>query len=117
MGYEDLMNTARDVCRQSNVTETRTHRNKKETLLESVSQIQKQLSNSAQMFKQAFISAACHQNLQDELHSKLATHKDQLASIEQAIASLQNECLNDKEAMMFVLKTVAEGCGKRRRLR
>lgn len=98
-------------------TETQTHLANKESLLKSVAQIQQQLLHSAQMFAQDLISAACHQTLQDELNGKLASHKEQLASTEQAITRLQDAALNDKEAMMFALKLLAEGLGKRRRLR
>lgn len=66
------------------------------------------------MHQQALLSDTCFQSVLNSLSSELQAKEAKLTTIKQAITSSENPLRQYKEALMLVLKSVAEGCSRKR---
>ena len=112
--YDRMMERAHEVCESNNATEVASRQTEKKSLVESCQRIVQQLHSCNDMHKQALISDTCFQTVLQGLTSELQVKEAKLASIQQDIDTGKDPLALYREALMTVLKSVAEGCSRKR---
>lgn len=112
--YDRLFERAHVACISSNAAESAQRQTERQNLLQACERITDQVQNCIDMHKKALIGDPCFQTVHQGLTSELRVKQHKLAIIEQAIATSTNPVGQYKEALMMVLKLVAEGCSRKR---
>ena len=108
------MERAHGVCESNNANEVASRQTEKRSLVESCQRITQQLHSCNDMHKQALIGDTCFQTVLQGLTSELQSKEAKLASIQQDIDTSKDPLALYREALMMVLKSVAEGCSRKR---
>lgn len=99
---------------EANAAEMAEHIKTKQSLLQFCNQIRQQLQDCKESHKQGIMSDICFQTVDQSLSRELKAKEEKLAAACQAITGAEDPMCRYKEALMLVLKSVAEGCSRKR---
>ena len=108
--YERMMEQAFMVCSEASAAEAPEH----ERITQHLQRLRQQLKECQEMHDRAIMSDVCFEVVHRGLSSELQSKEQQLASTAQAITIGEDSVRRYKKALMFVLKSVAEGCSRKR---
>lgn len=102
------------VCSEANTAEVAEHKQTKQRLQQFCSQLRQQLQGYKEAHIQGVMSDVCFQTVYHSLSCELKAKGEKLSAACEAIESAENPKSQFKEALMWVLKSVAEGCSRKR---
>lgn len=97
-------------CSEASAAEEPEH----ERLTQYTQQIHEQLQQCKEMHQLGMMSNACFQAVSQGLTRELEAKEKQLADTAKAITMGKDSLRRYKKALMYVLKSVAEGCSRKR---
>ena len=112
--YDRAMDLGMKVCSEANAAEVAEHQQTKQRLQQFCSQLRQQLQGYKEAHIQGVMSDMCFQTVYHSLSSELKAKEEKLTAACEAIESANNPTSQFKEALMWVLKSVAEGCSRKR---
>lgn len=100
------------VCSEANAAEVAEHQQTKQMLQQFCMQLRQQLQGYKEAHTKGVMSDMCFQTVYHSLSSELKAKEEKLTAACEAIESAENPKSQFKEALMWVLKSVAEGCSR-----
>ena len=85
-----------------------------ERIQQSIERLRQQLQECEEMHNKAIMSDACFDTVHRSLCSELQIKEEELANTAKAITIGGDSLGQYRKAMMFVLRSVAEGCSRKR---
>ncbi|DBA82207.1 hypothetical protein WJX77_003468 [Trebouxia sp. C0004] len=113
--YDDLMATAHQLQAQQVGPDVQAKIQAKRKASQALKDIQVHLDHTRQMQAEGLLSKDCCSAVTSELNQRLTDAQSQLDTLQRQIAELHDPLQTEKDAMMLVLKTIAEGCHRKRR--
>ena len=108
--YDQMMEHAFATFRQA----TAAAASENERIQQSIERLRQQLQECEEMHNRAIMSDACFDTVHRSLCSELQIKEEELANTAKAITIGGDSLGQYRKAMMFVLRSVAEGCSRKR---